>query len=160
MAAISFGGPRASWLDLGATGASISCVNHDGTVAAGYSGEVALWFARRGFVDLKQYLLGQGLKVAADWRFSAVTGMSSSRNALIGNGIDPLGRPRGFLVTGLDLTACYPDCDLNGTLTFFDFLCFQNSFAAGDAYADCDSSGAIDFLDFLCFQNEFAAGCP
>jgi hypothetical protein len=29
-----------------------------------------------------------------------------------------------------------------------------------DCYADCDSSGALDFFDFLCFQNAFAAGCP
>ena len=27
-------------------------------------------------------------------------------------------------------------------------------------YADCDGNGALDFFDFLCFQNEFAAGCP
>jgi hypothetical protein len=55
---------------------------------------------------------------------------------------------------------CYPDCDESGTLDFFDFLCFQNAFAAGDPYADCDESGTLDFFDFLCFQNEFAAGCP
>ncbi|MFG0283284.1 MAG: hypothetical protein ACF8R7_02585 [Phycisphaerales bacterium JB039] len=28
------------------------------------------------------------------------------------------------------------------------------------AYADCDGTGSLDFFDFLCFQNEFAAGCP
>jgi hypothetical protein len=56
--------------------------------------------------------------------------------------------------------ACYPDCDKNGTLDFFDFLCFQNAFLAQDPYADCDGSGALDFFDFLCFQNEFLAGCP
>jgi hypothetical protein len=27
-------------------------------------------------------------------------------------------------------------------------------------YADCDDSGELDSFDFLCFQNEFAAGCP
>jgi hypothetical protein len=55
---------------------------------------------------------------------------------------------------------CYPDCDGSGALDFFDFLCFQNAFAAGEPYADCDGSGSLDFFDFLCFQNEFAAGCP
>ena len=29
-----------------------------------------------------------------------------------------------------------------------------------ECYADCDKSGGLDFFDFLCFQNEFAAGCP
>ncbi|MFG0282855.1 MAG: GC-type dockerin domain-anchored protein [Phycisphaerales bacterium JB039] len=55
---------------------------------------------------------------------------------------------------------CYADCDGSGELDLFDFLCFQNMFAAGDLYADCDESGALDLFDFLCFQNEFAAGCP
>ncbi len=72
------------------------------------------------------------------------------------------------LVAGLLLTAptpalaqaCPADCDGSGTLDFFDFLCFQNQFAAGDPEADCDGSGTLDFFDFLCFQNEFAAGCP
>ena len=58
-----------------------------------------------------------------------------------------------------DECECYADCDLSGGLDFFDFLCFQNAFAAGEGYADCDGSGGLDFFDFLCFQNEFAAGC-
>ena len=60
---------------------------------------------------------------------------------------------------GVD-SECYADCDGNGELDFFDFLCFQNAFATGDPYADCDDSGVLDFFDFLCFQNEFGAGCP
>ncbi len=57
-------------------------------------------------------------------------------------------------------TSCYADCDESGGLDFFDFLCFQNAFAAGEPYADCDESGGLDFFDFLCYQNAFAAGCP
>jgi len=56
--------------------------------------------------------------------------------------------------------SCLADCDGSGELDFFDFLCFQNLFAAGDLCADCDSSGTLDFFDFLCYQNEFSAGCP
>lgn len=54
---------------------------------------------------------------------------------------------------------CYEDCDQDGELTFFDFLCFQTRFAVGDPYADCDGSGRIDWFDFLCFQNHFAGSC-
>ena len=57
-------------------------------------------------------------------------------------------------------TACYHDCNGDGVLDFFDFLCFQNEFAAGTPYGDCDGSGVHDFFDFLCFQDEFAGGCP
>lgn len=58
------------------------------------------------------------------------------------------------------LTTCYADCDENGVVDFFDFLCFQQAFLAGDPYADCDGDGTLDMMDFLCFQGHFAAGCP
>ncbi|MCH7791705.1 MAG: hypothetical protein IID31_05430 [Planctomycetes bacterium] len=62
---------------------------------------------------------------------------------------------------------CYADCDRTtgtGVLDIFDFLCFQNSFVAGDpdGYAcACASSGTpvCDIFDFLCFQNAFVGGC-
>ena len=76
-------------------------------------------------------------------------------------GASPEQRSVVMIVHGvLGATGCYADCDESGALDFFDFLCFQNAFAAGEAYADCDESGSLDFFDFLCFQNEFAAGCP
>lgn len=56
-------------------------------------------------------------------------------------------------------TACPADCDGDGTLTIFDFLCFQNAFAEGDMQADCNGDGAITADDFACFQNAFMAGC-
>ncbi len=64
---------------------------------------------------------------------------------------------RSYMLTDV---VCYADCDESGGLDFFDFLCFQNAFAAGEPYADCDESGDLDFFDFLCYQNAFAAGCP
>jgi len=55
---------------------------------------------------------------------------------------------------------CRADLTGDGVLDFFDFLEFQNLFAAGDLRADFDGSGGLDFFDFLAFQSEFAAGCP
>ena len=54
---------------------------------------------------------------------------------------------------------CPADCDLDYAHTFFDFLCFQNMFAAGTGRADCDLDGELTVFDFLCFQNYFAHGC-
>jgi hypothetical protein len=65
-----------------------------------------------------------------------------------------------LVIEQIESGVCYADCDESGELDFFDFLCFQDAFAAGDPYADCDESGELDFFDFLCFQNAFAAGCP
>jgi len=56
-------------------------------------------------------------------------------------------------------TGCRADCDGDGDLTLFDFLCFQNLFDAGDLAADFDGDGVLTLFDFLAFQNEFDAGC-
>ncbi len=56
-------------------------------------------------------------------------------------------------------TACAADCDGDGAMTIFDFLCFQNAFAAGDPLADCDADGEVTAADFTCFQAAFMAGC-
>ena len=58
------------------------------------------------------------------------------------------------------LGLCFADLDGDGELTLFDFLAFQNGFAAGDLRADFDGDGSLTIFDFLAFQNEFAAGCP
>lgn len=54
---------------------------------------------------------------------------------------------------------CPADCDGSGSLDFFDFLCFQDAFDAGDPSADLDGDGEFTVFDFLAFQNAFDAGC-
>jgi hypothetical protein len=56
-------------------------------------------------------------------------------------------------------TVCAADLDGDGELTFFDFLMFQNLFAAADPRADFTGDGVLDFFDFLAFQSSFTAGC-
>jgi outer membrane protein assembly factor BamB len=55
--------------------------------------------------------------------------------------------------------ACWADCDGNGVLELFDFLCFVNLFNAGEEGADCDGDGELGLFDFLCFVNGFSGGC-
>ncbi|MFI4917558.1 MAG: hypothetical protein ACIAS6_13770 [Phycisphaerales bacterium JB060] len=55
---------------------------------------------------------------------------------------------------------CFADCDGDGSLTLFDFLCFQSAFDQGDMKADCDGDGSLTLFDFLCFQSGFDTGCP
>jgi len=62
-------------------------------------------------------------------------------------------------VLDLDCLLCAPDLDLDGVLTIFDFLTFQNLFDAGEAAADFDGDGELTIFDFLAFQNAFDAGC-
>ena len=65
----------------------------------------------------------------------------------------------GVVVEGELATECRADIDGDGSLTIFDFLAFQNLFAAGDLAADFDGDGQLTIFDFLAFQNEFAQGC-
>src|SRR5690606_2692389 len=55
---------------------------------------------------------------------------------------------------------CRADINDDGMLDFFDFIEFQNLFAAGDLRADFTGDGVLDFFDFIEFQTAFAAGCP
>ncbi|MCW5757104.1 MAG: hypothetical protein KIT54_07710 [Phycisphaeraceae bacterium] len=54
---------------------------------------------------------------------------------------------------------CPADLDGDGQLTIFDFLTFQNLFAAGDLQADFDGDGELTIFDFLAIQTAFAVGC-
>lgn len=91
------------------------------------------------------------------------TGGSNAGTGLNNAGLQAaLTNPRGVCA----ISACYADCDRSTgpcVLDIFDFLCFQNRFAAADPYAcDCDTStgrGVCDIFDFVCFGNAFAAGC-
>lgn len=66
-----------------------------------------------------------------------------------------------FRVVGLNCqTKCYADCDRDGSLTLFDFLCFVGAFNSFQIYADCDHDSTFTLFDFLCFVAEFNAGCP
>ena len=64
----------------------------------------------------------------------------------------------GWRLTEAD-SPCRADLDMDGTLTIFDFLAFQNLFDAGDPIADFDGDGSLTIFDFLAFQNEFDLGC-
>ncbi|MFI4916041.1 MAG: GC-type dockerin domain-anchored protein [Phycisphaerales bacterium JB060] len=54
---------------------------------------------------------------------------------------------------------CRADLDLDGELTIFDFLAFQNLFDGGSTTADFDFDGELTLFDFLAFQNAFDMGC-
>ncbi|MCH8804712.1 MAG: carboxypeptidase regulatory-like domain-containing protein [Planctomycetes bacterium] len=101
----------------------------------------------------------------ADFTAAGVALTGTMRVRFTANDADP----QSIVESGLDAfdlsvltcAACYADCDGNGTLDIFDFLCFQNSFVLSEPYAcDCDPDPACDIFDFLCFQNAFVGGCP
>ena len=60
---------------------------------------------------------------------------------------------------GPGMADCLADLDHDGALTVFDFLEFQNLFAAGSTIADFDHDGQLTLFDFLAYQNAFDMGC-
>ena len=102
--------------------------------------------------------------VDGGWTIDATVGPDSALGeATLSIVVDDAGAPRPVTLmptpTLTVVVGCFADFDGDGELTIFDFLGYQNAFAAGDLRADCDGSGALDIFDFLCFQNAFAAGC-
>jgi hypothetical protein len=54
---------------------------------------------------------------------------------------------------------CYADCNGDGAVNIFDFLCFQGLVTTGDPAADCNGDGSVNIFDFLCFQGAVTEGC-
>ncbi len=106
-------------------------------------------------------IVGRDQMVAGDLIIHAMASdVALSGNRLLFNGrLDLIGRT-AYYIAELDFDTCAADLNGDGVLDFFDFLAFQNLFAAGDPRADFDGSGSLDFFDFLAFQDAFAAGCP
>lgn len=47
----------------------------------------------------------------------------------------------------------FPDCDGNGLLTIFDFVCYSELFQDEDPSADINSDGVVNHLDFVQFRS-------
>ncbi|MEZ6171997.1 MAG: hypothetical protein R3B58_03375 [Phycisphaerales bacterium] len=63
------------------------------------------------------------------------------------------------MLAGTYCAECYADCDGDGALDIFDFICFGNEYADNTPYADCDSNGFFDIFDHFCFSLAYAIGC-
>ena len=129
----------------------------DGSLAVGHRFAGAgtgpyVWQSGVGAGNLVLYLRDRGLDMSG-WSDIQALQMSTNARSIIG--ISPA---RGHFVARI--IDCYADCDQSTTLDIFDFLCFQDLFAAGDPTADCDGNTILDVFDFLCFQDAFATGCP
>ena len=112
---------------------------------------------RFGAGDEVTYLITSSEMISAI-SFDVFSAPSGGRGPLLSaahiQGVGMAGSGSGWIADG-----CYADCDESGSLDFFDFLCFQNAFSAGDTYADCDQSGSLDFMDFLCYMRAFEFDC-
>src|SRR5690606_30444105 len=138
-------------------------LSDDGAVVVGRIDEAGrnafIWDEIHGPRLLLNVLVGDyGLDLTG-WQLWSANGVSADGTVIVGWGENPAGQEEGW-VARLGGGPCYADCDASGEIDFFDFLCYQDAFAAAEPWADCDGSGELDVFDFLCFQNAFATGCP
>ena len=116
-----------------------------------------IWTATGGTQLLSTYLAAQGLSTSG-WTLVSANAISDNGRTIVGTAMDGTGAIRAFVASWSEL--CYPDCNVDGSLTVGDFGCFQTKFVAADPYADCNADGSFTVADFGCFQTEFVAGCP
>jgi hypothetical protein len=102
-------------------------------------------------------------RIAGDLRAFDDDGPGPLPEALYIGGIfdyQQAGSDFGFARWGCDAPPLCPgDCNADGSLDLFDFLCFVNQYNTHDPAADCTADGDFDFFDFVCFINLFNAGC-
>jgi hypothetical protein len=139
---------------LGPTVSSqLNAINDDGLAVGGSSLGAILWTAGEG----ARLIEGMVDESGDGWKLTVAQDINNA-GLIVGNGTNPLGQPRAFVLTEGGV-ACPADLDGDGSLTLFDFLAFQNLFDAGDTRADLDGDGSLTIFDFLAFQNLFDAGC-
>ncbi|MGD1916265.1 MAG: GC-type dockerin domain-anchored protein [Phycisphaerales bacterium] len=139
--------------------------NADGTIAVGYSRvraeifHATIWTRTTGVADLNDYLPALGVDLRG-WTLRTAEAISDDATVMLGLGVLD-GEVRPYVIRNLPpLLPCTADLDGDGEATVFDFLEFQNFFAARDPRANFDGDGDFTFFDFLAFQTAFDAGCP
>jgi len=160
--ASDLGGAIAGPLDQDAFGLQVFFPGADGVVRFGDSADIAdhiQWNVDGRDMGTSEQrtgqAVGQGLWTAAgEFIITQTDSVEIELTSAIG---ELLHGPANYAVTN---PVCRADIDMDGSLTIFDFLGFQNKFDGGEVSADIDMDGSLTIFDFLAFQNLFDAGCP
>jgi probable HAF family extracellular repeat protein len=136
-------------------------VSSDGTavgyaLAAGGDWKAFIWSPDAGMRDLNT--LAEGLP--ANFELDRAL-MINDNGWIIGDGHygPSWGLPYAFVLKPIEAQSCYADCNDDGSVNIFDFLCFQGLVTTADPAADCNADGSVNIFDFLCFQGHVTQGC-
>jgi probable HAF family extracellular repeat protein len=91
-------------LDPADFASSASGVSADGNVvvgigsgAADFNGEAFVWFPGTGMLNLRDYLVANGVSSAQGWRLIEAASVSADGRTLVGTGLDPQGQRRVWM---------------------------------------------------------------
>jgi probable HAF family extracellular repeat protein len=90
------------------------------------------------------------------WTLTEATGVSADGTVIVGNGINPLGYPEGWMVY-LPQT-CRADVNRDRRVDSADVMAFIEAFLNQDA-TDFNGDSVVDSGDFFAFLNLFFDGC-
>ena len=160
--ASDLGGAVAGPLDQDAFGMQVFYPGDDGTVRFGDSSDIVdhiQWNVDGRDMGTSEQRTGQAVSeglwtAAGEFIVTQTDSVEIELTSAIG---ELLHGPANYTATN---PVCRADMDMDGSLTIFDFLAFQNKFDGGEVSADIDMDGALTIFDFLAFQNLFDAGCP
>jgi probable HAF family extracellular repeat protein len=143
---IPFGGPdfESFALDVSAHGAVVGMSDNEVNEKQAF-----IWDAERGMRNLND-LVGDYPHRLREARAIGDAGHIVARVVIAGSERAVLLEP---------LPTCFADCNEDGSVNIFDFLCFQGKVTNGDISADCNGDGMLNIFDFLCFQGKVTEGC-
>ncbi len=98
---------------------------------------------------------GGGTSTSATFSLSGTIGQPDA-GIMSGN---PFAVSGGFWAGVASSNPCPADFNTDGTVDFFDYLDFVDSFSANDPAADFNQDGVTDFFDYLDFVDAFSIGC-
>jgi probable HAF family extracellular repeat protein len=100
---------RDGWIDLGVLPGSprteAMALSADGSIVVGTSEGVSnndrafLWTRSTSLLDLREYLLAQGVSAVEGWRLTSAQGISANGRTIVGTGYSPLGERDYWIVT-------------------------------------------------------------
>lgn len=99
---------------------------------------------------------------AIDWYLAGGTtpaGVPTSIRLTAGDGVHTGDIIAFDAIVYTDFSFCISDCDQNGTLNIFDFICFGQLYASQHPVADCDGNGVWNIFDYICFDGYYSASC-
>lgn len=135
-----------------------------GTVVVGqggFTGRAAIWDQFNGVRDLQSVLESDFGLSTVGWTLSVATAISTDGSTIVGQGTDPCGRLRGWVVRlSLPmLPTCPADIDGDQRVTLTDLTVLLARFGTASNCGDTNADGVIDTPDLIRLLGSFGRAC-
>jgi probable HAF family extracellular repeat protein len=92
------------WMPIAPLGSYVNGISHDGSVIVGAERQAGsfsafLWTPTSGSIDLRNYLLANGLTEIQDWKLLSAADVSADGRTIVGVGENPLGLREAYIAT-------------------------------------------------------------